>query len=916
MESVESILSVPSIPSIYSKPKTETSTMKTFFFSFAVFAAVLCARAEIPAADLLSEGKLIGVLQKAETSDNDKVTACQNLGWCGSRAAIGSLAALLANEKPELRHAARYGLEMIPDPAVEAALCEAARRLTGPALVGVLQSLGNLKPAQTRRSGLSALVGGSRYARPVAILAGRMSDSDVAVATAAAQSLGKLATPEAMSALKAGLGKSPCVAQAYLNGAGKVACTDQAKAAAYYADIRNTKENVLQATRLAALRGEIVTAGEAGVKLWDGTIVSADADTVDAALRAALDFPKSEEATAAFAAALAKVPAVQERLATVLGQRGDKAAVPALIALAKGDKAAPGSSLAAAAALAALNDPAAIPSLLALARHADAAIADAAKDELMGFAGKAADDAVLTMMADADAAIRLAGIDMALRRRMAAAVPSLVRLTADADAKIVEAAVKGLGDLGTDREIPALLATLAKDPQSETAVRALSSLCTRYARPRGGKTVIRSAVFGNFENDLTKDVTANVQKLVDAGSITIQSSDRLCRWDGFSEDPAPGKLKTLRMVYLFDAAEKSVQVRENESVHLSGETLLPVAMVPIKAAYDAAQGAEKLALFKVLIALSNDQGLAVARAAASQASDAALREAAVRALAEWKTPEALEDAAAFAQNAPTDRLKILALRGFVRQLEHSFTIPPQQQIARLEQAQAWAARDEDKTFLAAAIAVTRRQLAEQGFKPMFDGASLKQWKGGGGFWLAKDGILQAQSSVDKVCKQQCHLIWTGGRPGDFEMRCEFKLSPEANSGIQIRTRDQEFGDSGYQADMNGGGNSVGYLYHPKQHLVGARGAKVTIAADGKKSVERFADAKELGDKVFKKDDWNEYTIIAKGQTVTLFVNGMKTCELTDDRPDMMPTSGLITLQMHPGPPMKIQYRNLRIKELK
>ncbi len=874
--------------------------MKIFSFSIAVLAAVHCARAEIPAADLLNENKLLEVIQKAETSDNDKVTACQNLGWCGTRAAVAPLTALLSNEKPVLRHAARYGLEMIPDPAVEEAFCEAAGRLTGPALVGVLQSMGN-----------------RGNARSVSILSGRMSDREAGVAEAAAHALGKLATPEALAALKAGLGKSSVVAVAYLNGAGKAACMDQAQAAACYADIRNTKEAVSPGTRLAALRGEIVTAGPAGVKLWEEAIAGADADTVDAALRAALDLPASEPATAAFATALAKVPAVQARLATVLGRRGDKAAVPALAALAKGQNAAgPESSLAAAAALAALNDPAALPPLLALAKHADASIADAAKDEIMGFEGKAADDAVLVMMADADAATRLAGIDMALRRRMAAAVPSLVKLTTDADAKILDAAVKGVGDLGTDKEIPALLAVLKKSPQSETAVRALSSLCARYARPRGGKTVIKSAFYGNFESDLTKDVAANVQKLVDAGSITIQASGRLCKWDGFSEDPAPGKPKALRMVYLFDGVEKSVQVRDNEAVHLSGETLLPVAMTPVKAAYDAAQGAEKLALFTVLTSLANEQGLMVARAAAAQASDAALREAAVRALAEWKTPEALEDAAAFAQNAPTARLKILALRGFVRQLELSFTIPPERQIARLEQAQAWAVRDEDKAFLTAALAVTRRQIAEQGFKPMFDGVSLKQWKGGGGFWQAKDGLLQAQSSPDKVCKQQCHLIWTGGKPGDFEMRCEFKLSPEANSGIQIRTRDQEFGDSGYQADMNGGGNYAGYLYHPKQHLVGERGAKVTIAADGKKSVERFADAKELGDKVFKKDDWNEYAIIAKGQTVTLFVNGMKTCELTDARPDMLPKNGFITLQMHPGPPMKIQYRNLRIKELK
>ena len=861
--------------------------------------ACLAVRAELAPEVLANEGKLLEVLQKADTSDNDRVTACQNLGWCGSQAAIPALSALLSNEKPVLRHAARYGLEMIPGPAVEAAFCEAAGKLAGPALVGVLQSMGNRGNAAS-----------------VALLKGRLSDADPAVAAAAVHALGKLATPEAMAALKAELGKNPAVALAYLNGAVKIAASDPARAAACYAEIRAAKENVSPSARLAALRGEIVAAGEAGLKLWSEALASADADTVDAALRAVLDVPKGEAATKVFGAALAQAPAVQARLAAILGRRGDKAAVPALAALARGENASGAASrLAAAAALAALNDPAAMAPLLALAKDADAAVAEGAKSEIMGFEGKAADDAVLALMADAEAATRLAGIDMALRRRMAVAVPSLVKLTADADAKILEAAVKGLGELGTDKEIPALLAVIAKTPESETAVRALAALCTRYARPRGGKTVIASALYGNFENNLFKDVTANVQKLVDAGSITIQASGRLCKWDGFSEDPAPGKPKALRMVYTFDGAAKSVQVRDNEAVHLSGETLLPAAMDPIQAAYDAAKGAEKLALFKVLTSLSNAQGLAVARAAAAQAADAALRETAIRALAEWKTPEALEDAAAFAQNAPSDRLKILALRGFVRQLEQSFTIPAPQQVERLKQAQAWAVRSEDKALLAAAVANTGRQISEQGFKPMFNGRDLKEWKGGGGFWQVKDGILQAQSSPDKVCKQQCHLIWAGGQPGDFEMRCEFKLSPEANSGIQIRARSQELGDSGYQADMNGGGNYVGYLYHPKQHLVGERGAKVAIAADGKKSVERFADAKELGDKVFKKDDWNEYAIVAKGPTVTLFVNGMKTCELSDARPDLMPKSGCITLQMHPGPPMKIQFRNLRIKQL-
>ena len=882
--------------------------MKKTILTLLSLTVCLGARAELPNEILLNEAELIKVIQKADSPENDIVTACQNLGWCGTQAAVAPLAALLNSDKPHLRHAARYGLEMIPLPTVEAALCDAAGRLTGAALAGVLQSLGNC--------------GG---ARAVAVLAKNVTSDDKAIASAAAQALGKLALPEAMAALKPGLGKCPCAADAYLTGAGKVAAKDPAKAAAYYADIRAAKENVTPATRLAALHGEIITAGDAGMKLWETAIASTDGGTVDTALRAVLDAQPGNRETLTFSKALANVPVVQSRLATVLGQRGDTFAVGALAALAKGEKAADMSArLSAAAALAALSAPEAITPLMALAKDADKAVSEAAKNELMGFSGKAADDAVIRMMDDPDAAARLAGIDMALRRRMAVAVPSLVKLTADADAKIIDAAVKGLGDLGTDKEIPSLLTVIKKNPKSETAVRALSALCARYARPRGGKTVIKSAIYGSFEHNLVKDVTENTQKLVDAGSITIQATGRLCRWDGFSEDPAPGKVKTLRLVYTFDGVEKNAAVRENDAYHLSGVTLLPVALDPIQAAYKAAGGEEKAALFKVLANLENDQALAIARDAAKQTADAALQETAIRSLIDWKTPAALEDAAAFAQNAPNDRLKILALRGFVRQLELAFTIPNADKVPRLEKASAWAVRDEDKALVAAALKAVGGLVSEEGFTPIFNGTSLAGWKGGGGYFTVKDGLLEGQTFEGKTPDKTSHLIWTGGQPKDYDLRLDFKLSPHANSGVQVRSKDQEFGDNAYQADMNGGGNYVGFLYHPRQHLVGERGKKVTFKAgdEPKKpsAVEDLPDfkgmsQKQIQDKLFMADVWNEMRLVVKGQTVTIYINGMKAQETTDPREEFLPPGGVITLQVHPGPPMKAQFRNLRIKEL-
>ena len=89
---------------------------------------------------------------------------------------------------------------------------------------------------------------------------------------------------------------------------------------------------------------------------------------------------------------------------------------------------------------------------------------------------------------------------------------------------------------------------------------------------------------------------------------------------------------------------------------------------------------------------------------------------------------------------------------------------------------------------------------------------------------------------------------------------------------------------------------------------------VTIAADGKKSAERFADSAAL-QKLYKVEDWNTYRIVCKGPEITLYVNGEVTSRFADHRPDT-PRQGAITLQLHKGPPMKIEYRNLRIKTLK
>ena len=198
------------------------------------------------------------------------------------------------------------------------------------------------------------------------------------------------------------------------------------------------------------------------------------------------------------------------------------------------------------------------------------------------------------------------------------------------------------------------------------------------------------------------------------------------------------------------------------------------------------------------------------------------------------------------------------------------------------------------------------------FRPIFNGRDLTGWSQQDNYFSVKDGVIIGESTADHLCKPNHHLVYTAEELTDFELRAEFRLSKKANSGIQLRCKPQFVGDNGYQADMNGGGNFVGFLYHPKQHLIGERGADVVIDAAGKKTVKRFADGKALQD-LYRVEQWNDMRVKVEGCAITVWINGVRTTSVKDARTAFLPEKGHIALQLHQGPPMKIEYRNLRIR---
>jgi hypothetical protein len=213
---------------------------------------------------------------------------------------------------------------------------------------------------------------------------------------------------------------------------------------------------------------------------------------------------------------------------------------------------------------------------------------------------------------------------------------------------------------------------------------------------------------------------------------------------------------------------------------------------------------------------------------------------------------------------------------------------------------------------------------EQGFHSLFNGKDLTGWDGNPKLWSVKDGAITGQTTAENPAKGNTFLIWTNGTPGNFELRCSFKLVPGddkgfANSGIQYRSRIFDPANwvvGGYQADMEAGPNYTGILYEERlRGIMAQRGEKVVWTEDDKKQVVgSVGDAKDI-EASLKKGDWNTYVIIAKGNHLQQFVNGKQTVDVTDDCSAKRAMSGLIALQLHAGAPMMAQFKNLRIKML-
>ena len=420
-----------------------------------------------------SPAELIEILKDANSTAFERAKACQRLAVMGTKDAIPSLAALLPDEK--LNVYARTALENIPGPEAAEALREAAKTLKGRPLVGVIDSLGQMRDAKAIELLAKYLEG---------------EDIDIAVASAAAGALGRIKDIKAplFGAILNNLSLQAAAADACLDGCalmvqtgsnenikgvnmmygiltGDPALLPDAKGPIF--DTKNLR-NLPKSIRIAAFHGLYRMQKNKAKDVLVKQVHSPDKDFFNVALSAARELP-GEEVTKALVAELDILPAERRALLLLaIADRKDKPELAVLVRESKHESEAV--RKAAVYALAQRADAGAAKALIDIALSQDA-IAAAAKDGLLKIPGEKIDAAIIDKYASADGRTKVVLLDLFGERGIAAALPIVRKSLDDADQPVRLAAIAAAAKLidVADLDLLIVRALAADRPNAESA---------------------------------------------------------------------------------------------------------------------------------------------------------------------------------------------------------------------------------------------------------------------------------------------------------------------------------------------------------------------------------------------------------------------------------------------------------------
>jgi hypothetical protein len=211
---------------------------------------------------------------------------------------------------------------------------------------------------------------------------------------------------------------------------------------------------------------------------------------------------------------------------------------------------------------------------------------------------------------------------------------------------------------------------------------------------------------------------------------------------------------------------------------------------------------------------------------------------------------------------------------------------------------------------------------------LFHGEDLAGWDGDPRLWSVKKGVIRGETSAENPAKGNTFIIWKDGVTKDFDLRLSFRCNATNNSGIQYRSKHITNGEvpnqwvvRGYQHEIRNENtlpDVAGFIYDEggKRGRMCLVGEKAVWEPDGKKIV-----ASDLIDgpgfqKLFKLDDWNDVVIVASGNHIQHYLNNRLIVDFTDNDPRLALREGILALQLHAGKPMWVEFKNIRIKDLK
>ncbi len=859
----------------------------------ALLLAVLAVAVALPAH--AAQDDPIEVL-KSDASYKEKQQACRTLSRHGGPEAVSALKPLLDDKK--LSHMARYALERIPGPEADRALRDMLDETSGDVRAGIIKSLE---------------VRGDTKAIPQFI--DLLDADDPVVSGAAARALGRFATPEATKALEEAVGRSGLSeTQMHAFADGLLSCAESlAKhgetehAAELYGQLLDHPD-APQVVRTGALRGLAAARGEEALPRVVDALHSDTKRMFGAGIRAAREMGGGADVSDELARELSDLSALKKvRLLKALGERGHVAAGPAIMDLVKEGTA--DVRVAAIKALTRIGYEDALDAMQNLAWKAEGQVARAARDSLAYFPTPAGDRALKDMLSHDSTKAQLVAVKLISKGGLAEPADELMSVAdSDRDAEVRLAALKALRKRASIQQFGKLVDILLEAPTNDerrAAEAALRSILADARKLSSENITIKEAVYGDLPAGKSTDVTATVAKMVKEGSLHIKASNT-----NFG-DPASGVKKSLRVTYAVNGASFTRTVQEGDTLIVGHRTVAPRIVKGLQSALDEVEGEGKIAIVRLLKAAGGSEALKSVWGVISRA-DGEVKDAALRALCDWPTPEALPTIMDLVKEPPNDTIKALAVRGAVRLLRESVedmgtklkrystlmkraesagnkrtilgglaTVPHRRALdmALCEVDDA----DVKAEALQAAVSIAKKLGANARVeKDPFNEANLDEWAGSNEYWRAEDGAVVA-SSDEPVPRSR--YLWPPGKVADFHMVAMVKLEPDTgNSGIQFRAERRENNTPvGPQGDI--GKNVWGRLYDQ-----GGRGK---------------LDWTGTAEKAVKPGEWNRFEILAVGPAIWTAINGRLGVRCLDEK---SPRSGRIAYQFHQGKPKTIRIR--------